>query len=227
MRQPVLATVALLFAALTTACGTAAVASAAAIQVNRPCFADQDDRADTVQLSGTGFTPDAPYRVLLDGRPLSGGAGRTDGAGNVAGSFAAPDVPTPARQHTFRLALQEGASAPETTFTVARLTASFFPATGPPSSLLIRFSVSGFGLQGDAGPPVYLHYVRPGGRLERTIRLGMATGPCGALRTARRRLFGFAARRGSWRLQFDTRRAYARGTRTAEFLSVTVGVTVR
>ena len=147
MRQPVLATVALLFAALMTACGTAAAASAAAIQVNRPCVADQDDRVDTVQLSGTGFTPDAPYRVLLDGRPLSGGAGRTDGAGNVAGSFAAPDVPTPARQHTFRLALQEGASAPETTFTVARLTASFFPATGPPSSLLIRVSVSGFGLQ--------------------------------------------------------------------------------
>ena len=208
----------------------AAAASAAEIRVNRACFADPADREDTVQLSGSGFTPNAAYQVTLDGQPLTGGNGRTDAAGNVSGQFVAPSVGTvsrSARQHRFRLSVQEGANAPSTSFTVSRLFASFRPATGNPTTLRVRFSLYGFSLQGDARPPAYLHYVGPSGRVARTTRLGIATPPCGFLRTRRRRLFGFTPRRGAWRLQFDARKRYTRGTARSSFLFYTVGVNVK
>lgn len=205
-------------------------ASAAEIRLNRSCFADPSDRRDTVQLTGAGFTPNAAYQVTLDGQPLTGGNGRIDGAGNMSGRFVAPSVAgisQVARQHRFRLGVQEGANQPVLSFTVSRLFASFRPATGNPTSLRVRFSLYGFGLQGDRRPPVYVHYVGPSGRLGRTTRLGTAGGDCGFLRTSRRRLFAFSPRRGTWRLQFDTRRGYTRGTKRSSFLYFTVPVNVR
>ncbi len=210
--------------------GAAQPASAAEIRVNRPCFADPADRKDVVQLSGTGFAPGAAYQVILDGQPLTGGNGTTDAAGNLSGRFVAPGVGTVsriARQHTFRLGVQQGANQPETAFTVSRLLASFRPSTGDPRSLRVRFSLYGFGLQGATRPPVYVHYVGPTGRLARTVRLGTAAQACGFLRTKRRRLFAFTPRPGSWRLQFGTRRRYTRGTPRSSFLFYTVRVGVR
>ncbi len=209
----------------------AAPADAAEIGVGRSCFADPTDRADTVQLTGSGFTPNAAYQVTLDGQPLTGGNGRIDGAGNMSGRFVAPSVASAsriARQHRFRLGVQEGANQPVTTFTVSRLFASFKPATGDPLSLRVRFSMYGFGLQGlDEDTSIYLHYVGPSGRLARTVRLGRAGQACGFLRTKQRRLFGFTPRRGAWRLQFDTRKRYARGSSRSSFLFYTVGVAVK
>jgi hypothetical protein len=215
----------------TIALGAAAQdARAAEVTVDRACFADPADRRDVVQLSGSGFAPDADYQVTLDGQPLTGGTGRTDAAGNLAGRFVAPGVGTVsriARQHTFRLGVQQGPNRPETRFTVSRLFASFKPTAGDPAALRVRFSLYGFSLQGIATPPVYLHYVGPSGRVARTVRLGTAAQDCGFLRTGRRRLFGFTPRAGSWRLQFDTRRRYTRGTSRSSFLFYTVRVRVR
>ncbi len=215
---------------LSAVAGGAASAQAAEIRVNRACFADPQDREDTIQLTGSGFTPNAAYEVTLDGKPLTGGNGTTDAAGNMSGRFVAPSVRTvsrTARQHRFRLGVQEGANKPATSFTVSRLFASFKPATGNPTSLRVRFSLYGFSLQGDARPPVYVHYVGPTGRVARTTRLGTAGQACGFLRTNERRLFGFTPRRGAWRLQFDTRKRYARGTSRSGFLFYAVGVNVR
>lgn len=211
--------------------GSAATASAAEIGVGRPCFADPADRKDVVRLAGSGFDPNAAYQVTLDGQPLPGGNGTTDAAGNLSGRFVAPGVRSvsrSARQHTFRLGVQQGANRPETTFTVSRLLASFRPATGDPRSLRVRFSLYGFGLQGSGeAPPVYVHYVGPTGRLARTVRLGNPGQACGFLRTKRRRLFAFSPRAGKWRLQFDLRRRYTRGTSRSSFLHYTVRVGVR
>ncbi len=209
----------------------APAASAAEVRVDKPCFADPTDRKDTVTLTGSGFDPDADYQVTLDGLPLTGGTGRTDAAGNLSGRFVAPGVRTVApraRQHRFRLRVQQGANQPETTFGVSRLAASFAPTRGDLTSLRVRFSVWGFGLERVGAPePVYVHYVGPTGRLARSVRLGSTRGDCGFLRTARRRLFAFTPRSGRWRLQFDSRRRYTRGTPRSDFLFTSVGVRVR
>jgi hypothetical protein len=208
-----------------------ATAAAAQIQVNRACFADPGDRKDTVQLTGTGFTPGADYQVTLDGQPLAGGSGQTDATGAMSGSFIAPSVrnlPRVSRQHRFRISVQEGDNAPETTFTVSRLFANFSPAQGNPSTLRVRFNVFGFALQGASRPPVYVHYLRPGsGSLARTVRLGTAGESCGHLQTKRRRLFGFTPRRGTWKLQFDTSKTFRRGSSRSSFLYYALGVKVR
>lgn len=208
----------------------APAARAAEVAVGSPCVADPADRKDTVTLTGSGFEPNASYQVTLDGLPLTGGTGVTDAAGNLSGRFVAPGVGTvsrTARQHRFRLGVQQGANQPETTFTVSRLAASFRPTVGDPLRLRVRFSVYGFRLDGASRPPVYLHYVGPSGRLARTVRLGSAGGDCGFLRTGRLRLFPFTPRSGAWRLQFDARRRYTRGTARSRFLFTTAGVRVR
>jgi hypothetical protein len=75
---------------------------------------------------------------------------------------------------------------------------------------------------------VYLHYVRPNGKLKRTVRLGRAQGVCGEIaRTSRRKLFPFRAERGTWHLQFDTRKRYRRGKLGVNFLYYTIGVTIK
>lgn len=222
-----------LVAFLVTTCGLAAgavPASAAKIRVDRQCFADPVDREDTVLLTGSGFTPNAAYEVVVGGLTLAGGSGRTDAAGGMSGRFVAPSVATATRtqrQHTFRLSVREGANRPETTFTVSRLFASFTPPAGDPASLRVRFELNGFALLGAPRPPVYVHYVSPRGRLARTTRLGTAASPCGALHTTRRRLFGFTPRPGRWRLQFDTRERYTPATARSAFLFYSVAVRVR
>jgi len=215
-------------AALTT---TAATASAAQIALDRACYADPGQRKDTIALTGSGFTPNAPFQLTLDGQALPNGTGMTDAAGALAANLAAPSladyVPKTERQHTFMLGVQEGTTSQTVPFTVSKLLASFAPASGNPKTLKVRFSLSGFALSGAVNPATYVHYVRPNGKLKKTYRLGTAQGPCGALRTSRRRLFPFRAERGGWKLQFDTAAKYTRGTSSSTFLFYTVGVTVK
>jgi hypothetical protein len=200
-------------------------ASGAQIATDRGCYLDKRN----VTLSGTGFTPGAPYQVTLDGQPITGGTGRVDPAGGVTGTFVPrlSDQGARIRQHRYTLAVQEGSNTAATQFTVTKFLADFNPASGDPKRLRVRFSVYGFGLSAP-NPEVYLHYVRPDGKLRRTIRLGRAKGSCGAIkRTARKRLFPFDAARGTWRLQFDTNREYRVGKPSSDFLFYTVGVRIR
>jgi hypothetical protein len=97
--------------------------------------------------------------------------------------------------------------------------ADFAPSRGNPQRLRVRFSMWRFG----AGRTVYLHYVGPNRHLKRTVRLGVAGGRCGSLRTGYRRLFPFAARSGTWRLRFDIRRTY-RAKATAPYVTLAVSV---
>lgn len=213
----------LLFAAVPS------LASAATISVDRGCYADPGQRKDTVKLTGTGFTPSAQYQVTLDRRPLTGGTGMTDASGNLSGSFTAPELASGSHQHTYTLGVQEGANEPTARFTVSTLLADFTPPSGDPKTLSVRFNLFGFGLSGVASPAVYVHYVRPDtGKAQQTIKLGTGKGACGAIRqTMRRKLFPFAARKGTWRLQFDSSKTYKKGTSKSPFLFFTVAVKVR
>lgn len=201
----------------------APAASAAQIQTDRGCY---QDRTGTVAVSGNGFDPNQAYTVTLDGRQLGTGTEKTDAAGGITGSFQVPRLPASA-VHTYALTITEGSHTATTAFSVTPFLADFVPGAGNPKTLRVRFKVFGFGLV-SANPMVFLHYVRPNGRLNRTIRLGRAQGICGEIpRTARMRLFPFAAVHGNWRLQFDTSRRYRRGVPGASFLYYAITVTIK
>jgi len=212
-----------LAAALALAAAVPAAASAAQVQADRSCY---QDNVGTVAVSGSGFEPNQPYQVTLDGHALPNGSGTTDAAGGIAGSFPTPELGG-SSVHAYSLGIVQGANAPTTAFSVTPFFADFNPGSGNPKKLRVRFKVFGFGLV-DTNPLVYLHYVRPNGKLKRTIKLGRAQGACGTIkRTPRKKLFPFHAERGHWKLQFDTHRRYRKGQAGANFLFYTVGVTIR
>lgn len=198
---------------------------AAQLATDRVCYLDQRP----VTLSGTGFTPGAPYQVTLDGQPITGGTGHVDPAGGVTGTFVPKLIDQGSRvnQHRYKLVVQQGSNFASSKFTVTKFTADFTPGSGDPEKLRVRFSAYGFGLA-TPNPDVFVHYVRPNGKLKRTVRLGRAKGTCGYIaRTRKRPLFPFKAERGTWNLQFDTNGRYRRGQASSQFLFYSLGVRIR
>jgi hypothetical protein len=115
--------------------------------------------------------------------------------------------PAPAREGAYVVRVTDlaGASA-AATLTVRRATLRFRPTPRTAEGARVRFVIGGLGADGDL---LWAHWVGPGGRVV-SRRLGTASGACGALTTARRRLLPVRARRGRWRLQVDTRMRYDR-----------------
>jgi hypothetical protein len=200
-----------------------ATAHATAVQTDRACYL-QTDRTN-VTVSGNGFAAGQPYSVLLDGTPLTSQVNTIDANGTMQGAFAPPMLAGDELQRTFKVAVSSDTLTAETQFTVTRLKANFSPSEGDPTKLRVRFSVAGFGLAAP-NPDVYVHYVTPGGRLKKTVRLGKASGQCGRIeRTAKRRLFPFShPSLGKWQLQFDTSKSFTKGANGAKFLFYSVGV---
>jgi hypothetical protein len=175
------------------------------VELNRACYL----QGARVGVSATGFTPRADVTVRRGGRLI--GSATADEVGAVQARFDAPRLPRGERESSSIVELSDGTNRASTRLPVTRFQARFSPSTGDPATMLVTFSVEGFGLL-DAQPDVYVHYVGPDGRLRRTVKLGRARGVCGHLETpSPRRLFPFRARPGTWTLQFDTRRRYRRG----------------
>jgi hypothetical protein len=182
-----------------------ATARAAAVELDRACYL----QGSRVGLSATGFAPNAKVTVTSDGTSI--GTATTDDVGAVQARFSAPTLAAGRREGSPVIELSDGITRASTRLPITRFNASFHPQTGDPATLLVSFTVDGFGLL-DAQPEVYVHYVSPSGRLRQTVDLGQAKGTCGHLTTQRRfRLFPFRARPGTWTLQFDTRNSYRRG----------------
>jgi hypothetical protein len=182
-----------------------ATAGAAAVELNRACYLE----GARVGVSATGFAPRSTVTVRRDGTTI--GTANADDVGAVQARFDAPQLPDGQREASPVLELSDGTTSAFARLPLTRFHASFSPATGDPATMLVRFSVDGFGLL-DAQPDVYVHYVGPNGVLRQTVNLGRARGVCGHLRTPnQRRLFPFRARAGTWTLQFDTRKTYRRG----------------
>ncbi len=198
-----------------------AAAGAATVSTDRACYAA--DTTQQVRVSGSGFDAGAPLLVLLNGGIIS--TATADAAGSVDLALPVPAPPeegTGANESGHTLQLSQGAIAAETTFRAARVRGDFTPGSGDPARLRVRFSAIGFGVgtpAGSAAPVVYVHYVDPRKRVRRTVALGAGAGACGTItRTAKRKLFPFRPRSGRWTLQFDTNRAYRRGTSSSPFL---------
>lgn len=203
---------------------TPASATAAEITLDHACYADPGQRVDTIGLSGSGFAPHAPVQLAIDGHPTT--TATADASGVLTQPLGVPPLARGTLHHTFLVSAQSGTSVATAALKVSRLFATFKPASGDPNTLKVRFSLYGFALAGRQSPPIYVHYVSPAGKLKKTYRLGSGNGPCGSLRTSRRRLFPFRAGRGAWKLQFDTRSGYRRGTSKSTFLYYTLGVNI-
>ena len=164
----------------------------------------------SVGLTGSGFAPSTPYTVMLDGVFL-GGSPRTDSQGSLSVHFGAGGLPAGFAQHRDRVTVSDGTGdMASTSFTLTRpalaLLTGLRKTSGGETG---RFKVWGFSRDGSARP-VYVHYVGPSGRAHKTVALGSTRGACGWLVSKRQLFVPFSLSRGTWTLQVDTSRSYAR-----------------
>lgn len=189
------------------ALGPAAAAHAApAVRIDQPC---RVATGKTVEFSmvGSGWPAGAQVRFTLNGKRLS-----ARGAATARGEFTIPlivDAPKAGQiERRLTLAVTDGtATARAQPFGVTRFLARYAGLTSAnPTRARGRFELHGFI---GSGPSAYLHYVQPNGVVRRTVRLGALRGPCGSLRTSRRKVFPFGNLTvGVWTLVYDTRAAY-------------------
>jgi hypothetical protein len=197
-------------ATLAAAAASASGASAATLTTDFPCYFEQK----TLTWSAADMAPNADYKQTVDGTEV--GSGKTDANGAATGTLTTPKLPRKTGEQRSVLAIAEGTNTAEAPFRVSQFNADFAPSSGDPKTLLVRFSIFGFG----ARKTIFLHYLRPGvsgtKAVARTVRLGKVKGVCGKIkRTKQRHLFPFDASSGEWRLQFDTRRTYSPGAQPA------------
>ncbi len=186
-------------------------ASGPQLTTDLPCYLP--DRV--VSLTGSGFPADTTYAVTLD----QGGAGfgHVSADGGLSGTLTSPTLPAGTTQTSHEVMVLSAGGTATAQFAVTQFGASFAPQIGDPRTMLVRYSVYGFGLgpaSATTGDPaqvgLFLHYVGPHGTPVRTVQIGVTSGACGSMPlSALHHLFGFSPARGTWHLQFDTRRAYS------------------
>lgn len=200
-RPTCIAALALAAGALASGVFTAAAAAAGArITLEPGCYLSNDRGT----LTGSGFTPNATWTAKLSGtREL--GSGRTDARGRIRARFTAPVYAGTRGTRKLTLSVTDGPNVASTPFVMTPLSASFSPSTGDPARLRVRWRVLGIG----PNRGVYLHYVRPNGKLRRTLRIGTSDDLCGALKTGPIALFPFTYEFGRWTFQVDTSRRWS------------------
>lgn len=206
---------AILIIGLAAAFAVAPSALAATLATDTRCYQETQD----VVVSGTGFTPMGTVSITRDAVPF--GTAMADATGSFEAKFAAGELPRDQREGVTSLAATDVAlNTGSVRYRTTKIYADFAPREGDPKTLTVRFEVAGFGLL-RRHASVYLHYISPGRKLRRTVRLGTAIGTCGVIRKTRERhLFPFPAERGRWILQFDTNKKYTRATSKSPYIWV-------
>jgi hypothetical protein len=193
--------------ALAAALVAAPAALAATLTTDTRCYQETRD----VVVSGSGFAPLGMIAISRD--DVAFGTATADASGNFQAKFQAEELKRDEREAVTSLTATDAAlNTASTRYRTTKIFADFDPDEGDPKTLTVRFSINGFGLL-RRHASVYLHYISPGGKLRRDVRLGTALGTCGVIRKTRERhLFPFPAERGRWILQFDTNKKYTRAT---------------
>jgi hypothetical protein len=223
------ASAALAIAALAAPAGAFA---APTLALDRPCYTP----GMRIGMSGAGYTPGGAVQATVT---LGGATHRFTGtagpAGEIDGGIPLPDFDADALDATLTAvdaaAVPPGqAPGPEQT-AIARFRASAWgmivPRWGNGRTLGIArpgrmTRVEALGFVGTASTTLYAHYLRRG-RLVKTTRIGALTGPCGDL-TARFRQFPFKVKRGqTYRVLFDTTRAWPNGDSGILYPRVKIG----
>src|SRR4051812_24182288 len=201
----------LLAAIAATLAFSGASARGAVLKTDRACYR----AGESVTVTGGPFTPSGAVGLSLDGAPLAGPF--TAGpSGSLAAQLRAP-APGPDEQRPFRVAASDR-QRPALSGSVSPLVSQFGvtvrPSGGRPGARR-RIAARGF----TGGGTLYAHVVRH--RRKATVPLGRLEGACGTL-TTRARILRRSARAGTYRVQFDTRRAYHRSTVPRAVYSVRV-----
>jgi hypothetical protein len=180
----------------------ASAAQAPTLSAGKGCFAV----GKPVSLSGSGFAGSREYVVSVDG--VYFGQARTRANGTFHSSLRPGGLGAGAAQMVEQLEVTDGTSVADAGFTLTRATGARFLATsGSPGTLRAPFEVWDIS-PGGAQRQVYLHYVSPSGTAGETVALGVSSGQCGYLKTAKRKVFPFTPTIGTWTFQIDTHRAY-------------------
>lgn len=162
--------------------------------------------SETVEVSGTGFTPGAEIGLQVDGN--TAGRAVADGAGAIRTTVQAPLQEKGERDFTLT-ATDPSFGAVLLTTKVTALTVKVTPSRAKPTQK-VTISGRGFTMPGAA----YAHYTRAG-RDRKTVRLAKPKGACGTFRTRRRQ---FPMRRpstGLWILRVDQEKRYRAEPSTA------------
>lgn len=178
-------------------------ALAATLDAPRSCYPVGGEAT----LTGSGYAPESQIRFTVNGDPLRETVS-SDAAGDVRVTYTPPRVRAE-RRLVIRATDAEGTYARTTIYVTRKLRVT----ADPDSSSNVRTWRAVFRLYGFGRGKAYIHYINPKGRLKKTVRLGRLIGPCGRLKSSKRRVMPFDDPQfGFWKLQFDTRRRYSKNT---------------
>lgn len=196
----------------------AAPGGAATLALDRGCYLAKQPRlpaGQAIAVRADGFAPNAPVTFSFETGPVLRLV--ADASGTAAGAFSAPAIgPTTVFRGTRTLTASDGTSQASALVHLRQIAADFLPSRGNPRTLRVRFYVYGFGplltaLGRSTSQPVYEHIFDPSGKRRATILIGRTSGPCGDLRTTRRRILPFrTVRNGRWNFAFTTSSRYSR-----------------
>ena len=193
--------------------GFPGAAAAATLDAGKSCYFNNN----LAQLSGSGFAPNSPIEFTVNGRRINQNV-TSDAAGEV---FVRYD---PARTRTERKLLIRATDSEDTSAqTTIYVTAKRRVTADPDSSPNVRTWRAVIRLFGFGRGRAFIHYINPNDRHKKTVRLGRLRGPCGRLKTDKRRVMPFRNPQfGIWHLQFDVRRRYDPDTRRSRVIPVRV-----
>jgi hypothetical protein len=176
-----------------------AVSDAATLDAGKSCYFNNN----LARLSGSGFAPDSPITFTANGKRIA-----QSGSSNSAGDFLVdydPRHTNTERKVVIRATDGEGTSASTTVYVTRKRRVTADPDSAPN----VRTWEAVLRLFGFGRGRAYIHYRNPKGNLKKTVRLGRLHGPCGRLKTEKRRVMPFDNPAfGVWRLQFDTHRRF-------------------
>jgi hypothetical protein len=188
-------------------------AHAATLDAAKACYSN----GTKARLIGSGFAPDSPIDFTVNGTRLNANV-VSDAEGDVEVTYSPPYTDTE-RRLAIRATDSEGSSAAKTIY----VTRSLRVTANPPSSSDVGSWRAVFRLFGFGSGKAYIHYVNPNGKFKKTVRLGRLIGPCGRLKTSKRRVLPFRdPQYGYWKLQFDTKRQYRKRTARKRVIPVKV-----
>jgi hypothetical protein len=189
---------------------------AAMIKPDHSCYLAQQKgvlpNGQNIAITGTGFTPNAPVALTFNGQGLDPVTAGPTGA--FVANRSSPAIASGFKAH-LTIAASDGLHHGNWVVPLRNYAADFLPATTQNAEKQkVRFYVYGFGplltaLKRSTTQPVYMHVFQPGGKLRATFKVGHTGGPCGDMRTARRRILPFGLKNGTWTYRFTTAKRYS------------------